>query len=70
MATNWQVTNQVQREELLSSGKFEDGWEVYYETLPEGIPGKIWVSVRNYNADNVRNLIDAAVTKLKEVQNL
>lgn len=70
MAANWQVTSQVPREEFMASGRFEDGWDVFYETIPEGVQGKIWVSKRNYNEEFVRTKIDAEVATLKAVQNL
>lgn len=70
MATNWEVTNQIPRDELLNTGSFEEGWDVFYRTLPEGISGKIWVPKRLYDADYVRGLIDTEVVKLKAVQSL
>lgn len=70
MATNWRVTNQVPRQELLKSGQFEAGWDVFYETIPEGISGDVWVPKRLYTEDYVRGLIDTEVVALKAIANL
>lgn len=70
MATNWEVINQVPRDELLTTGSFESGWEVYYRTIPEGINGSVWVPKRLYDADHVRSLINKEVEALKGIQNL
>lgn len=70
MATKWTVVNQVPRDELLTTGSFESGWEVYYKTVPEGINGSVWVPKRLYDADYVRSLIDAEVDQLKAIQDL
>jgi hypothetical protein len=70
MAVNWQVVNQVPRDELLTTGSFESGWEVYYRTVPEGINGSVWVPKRLYNEETVRGMIDAEVSQLKAIANL
>ena len=70
MATEWRVTNQVPREELLQSGAFEPGWDVFYETIPEATRGSIWVPKRFYSPDYVRDLIQKEVTALKGIADL
>lgn len=70
MATDWQVVNQVPRDELLGTGAFESGWEVYYRTIPDGINGSVWVPKRLYDADYVRGIIDKEVAALKAIQSL
>jgi hypothetical protein len=70
VATNWKVVNQVPRQELLQSGQFESGWDVFYETIPEGIRGDIWVPKRHYTAEYVAQQIDQEVNALKNIASL
>lgn len=70
MATNWKVVSQVPRDELLATGSFESGWDVYYETIPEGVRGNVWVPKRLYTADYVRDQIDQEVSALQAIQGL
>lgn len=70
MAVNWRITSQRQIDQLTGTGSFEPAMEVHYETIPDGIPGMVTVSLRYYTADNVRTEIENRVAVIQEIQNL
>jgi hypothetical protein len=70
MATDWEITAQRQIDKLTPQGAFEGHMEVNFATIPEGIPGMVEIPLRSYNADFVRDAIDARVQAIKAVQGL
>lgn len=70
MATEWRITGQRQSDVLTSGGTFDPSMEINFETIPEGIPGMVTVSLRIYDADTVRSLIEQRVAAIKAVQDL
>lgn len=70
MATTWKVIAQNQTTNLTPQGVFEESMEVSYQTIPEGVVGRIVVPKRLYNADYVRDAIEADVAHIKAVSEL
>lgn len=70
MASDWRVTGQRQSTVLNGNGQFSDVMEVSFQTIPEGIDGKISVPLNVYSEDSVRTAIDTLAARMKSVHNL
>lgn len=69
MAEGWTIESQRMTKQLTGAGTFRDVWEIRFSTAA-GTHGVIDVDVRNYNAEYVRNAIDAYVEQINAVENL
>jgi hypothetical protein len=74
MADMWHIVNQVQDTEISDTGPgFTKVWVVKYEVdngPATGTRGVVHIPVDRYNAELVRNTIDAAVYHLDQVAKL
>ena len=74
MADMWHVVSQRQDTELSDTGPgFTTVWEVTYQVdsgPASGTRGKVKVPAATFNAQTVKNAIDAAVYHLDQVGNL
>lgn len=74
MADMWVIKNQVQETQLSDTGPgFDTVWKVTYQVTSgpaEGTVGVVNVPVAKYNAQTVKNAIDAAVYHLDQVAGL
>lgn len=57
-------------DELTAAGTFTPVVEVTFEVMPSGTQGTVKVPMREYTADRVRTLIDAAATQISGVDAL
>lgn len=70
MANNWRVTGQRQSSVLDGNGQFRDMMDVSFETIPEGISGKVSIPLGMYNEDTVREALDERVKVMQAIHNL
>lgn len=69
MAQGWHVTGQVQTKQMNTAGQFTPAVEVHF-VLDDGTTGTVTVPKNVYNADTVKERIDAYVAHLSAVADL
>jgi vacuolar-type H+-ATPase subunit C/Vma6 len=70
MAADYEVIAQKQSTSLAASGGFQDVMNVTFKTVPGGVQGTISVPLTQYNAENVKALIEARVKSINDVGSL
>jgi len=70
MAADYKVISQKQSTTINPSGGFQDVMVVTFETVPAGVQGSVSVPLAQYNAANVKSLIEARVQAINDVGNI
>lgn len=68
--STWTITYQRQKNALTGGGRFAQVMEIGFTVQPSGVDASIDVPLAQYNAENVKNLIDAYVAHIDAVHNL
>jgi len=67
--TGWEITAQVERDELDARGQPARGMRVYF-TTGKGISASVFFPQREYNPDNVRATVAAQAATIDQVHAL
>jgi len=69
MKTTWHITTQNQTTRPDAQGNFHEGIMVGFQTS-NGLSGSVFVPNTQYNADNVKEMIQQRVNNMQEVHAL